>query len=256
MVRDAYPKTRLFVEPALAEGGQLVLEGDSAHYLQHVMRQKVGAEVALFNGRDGEWRARITGAKKKEVWLELAEQLRAQQPAPDCWMAFAPIKAGRIDWLVEKATELGAAKLLPTITRHTIVDRVKVERLQAHAREAAEQCERMEVPPVETPVKLETLLDEWPKDRPLFFGDESGRGELPGSAFSKAAQGPWGLLVGPEGGFAREELDLLHRLPYCSAVSLGPRVMRADTAAIALLALSMAQRGDWEHKPAFRHATE
>jgi 16S rRNA (uracil1498-N3)-methyltransferase len=249
-------KTRLYVDAPLAAGASVALAPEQAHQLRNVLRLGRGEAVALFNGRDGEWRAELVELTKKGGTAQATERLREQTAEPDIWLVFAPIKRGRVDWLVEKAVELGAARLLPVITAHTQVERVRLERLQAHAREAAEQCERLAMPPVAEPVTFEALLAGWPQDRLLLYGDETGGGApltdvLAGlGAADRAA--PWAVLVGPEGGFAGRELDALRNLQFARGVGLGPRVLRADTAGLALLACWQAWLGDWHARPAFR----
>jgi 16S rRNA (uracil1498-N3)-methyltransferase len=237
---------RLYVEQTLSERVSLILEGAQANYLANVLRLGPDAQVKLFDNRTGEWLGQIVEAGRKRVSLRLLAHLRPREPVPDLWLLFAPIKRGRIDWLVEKATELGAARLVPVITRRTIVDRVKDERLFAHAIEAAEQCDRTALPELAEPQKLETLLRSWPADRTLLFADETGGVPM----IEAAAPDPAAILIGPEGGFTEEERALIRSLPQAKAVSLGPRILRADTAAIAALSLWMAAAGDWD-----RHAT-
>jgi 16S rRNA (uracil1498-N3)-methyltransferase len=234
-------KTRLYVADALSAGGSVMLPDDQAHYLRHVLRLEAGQAVALFNGRDGEWRAVIAEAGKKGVRLDLVAQLRPQPvSAADVWLCFAPIKQGRIEMIVEKATELGAARLLPVITRRTQMQKVNTERLAAHAREAAEQCERLDVPEVAPAVTLEKLLRDWPRNRRLFLCAE--RSDAPSLLAAAKGEEPSALLIGPEGGFAPEELDAIAALPLVVTVSLGPRILRAETAAIAALAILQSVR--------------
>jgi 16S rRNA (uracil1498-N3)-methyltransferase len=233
-------KARLYVTDTLTAGGSLMLPEDQSHYLRHVLRLQPGEAVALFNGRDGEFRASIAEAGKKACRLDIDTQLRSQQPTADVWLCFAPIKQGRIEMIVEKATELGAGRLLPVITRRTQMQKVNAERLAAHAREAAEQCERLDVPEVAPAVTLEKLLGSWPKDRRLFVCAE--RKALPSLLEAAAGNEPCALLVGPEGGFVPEELGSLAALPQAVPVSLGPRILRAETAAIAALAILQSVR--------------
>lgn len=249
-------KTRLYVDAPLAAGASVALTPEQGHQLKNVLRLSAGASVALFNGRDGEWRAELSDLAKKGGTAQLVEQLRPQAPEPDIWLVFAPLKRGRVDWLVEKAVELGAARLLPVITAHTHVERVKTGRLQAHAREAAEQCERLALPEVAAPVAFETLLADWPAERHLLYGDETGGGtpvtEALAGLGAEERAAPWAVLVGPEGGFAGRELDALRNMQFARGVGLGPRVLRADTAGLALLACWQAWCGDWHARPAFR----
>jgi len=231
---------RLFVDQELAEGAAIVVEGT---YLGAVLRLGPGDKVKLFDDRTGEWLAEIAEAGKKRTSLIVGKQLRTREAVPDLWLLFAPVKRGRIDWLVEKATELGVARLLPVITRRTIVDRLNLERLRAHAVEAAEQCERTALPALAEPRKLEAVLKDWPADRTLYFADEGG-----GDAFAPAP-GPAAILIGPEGGFTDEERAAIRAHPQARPVSLGPRILRADTAALAAVALWMAAAGDWRTQP-------
>lgn len=232
---------RLFVEQVLAEGARLTLEGPPANYLASVLRLGPGAQVKLFDDVTGEWLAEIVEAGRKRVSLALTRHLRPREPVPDLWLLFAPIKKGRIDWLVEKATELGAGRLVPVITRRTIVDRLNLERLRAHSIEAAEQCERTALPELAEPRKLDAVLRDWPAGRTLCFADEAGGAPLA----SAAGPEPAALLIGPEGGFTDEERAAIQGLADARPVSLGPRILRADTAAVAALAVWMAAAGDW-----------
>ncbi len=227
---------RLFVDETLAEGARITVDGN---YLAAVLRLGAGDEVKLFDDRTGEWLAEIVEAGKKRVTLRVGARLREREAVPDLWLLFAPVKRGRIDWLVEKATELGVARLLPVVTRRTIVDRLNLERLRAHTIEAAEQCERTALPVLDEPRKLDAVLKSWPEDRLLYFADEAG-----GGAFAPAP-GPAAILIGPEGGFTDEERAVIRALPQARPVSLGPRILRADTAALAAIALWMAAAGDW-----------
>jgi 16S rRNA (uracil1498-N3)-methyltransferase len=233
------------VEQPLAEGAALTLEGARANYLGAVLRLAAGDQVKLFDDRTGEWLAEIAEAGKKRVSLRLLSKLREREPVPDLWLLFAPIKRGRIDWVAEKATELGVAHLVPVITARTIVDKLNRERLFAHMIEAAEQCDRTALPELAEPVKLEALLKSWPSGRALLFADESG-----GEPMLKNAAAPAGILIGPEGGFTDEERAAIRALPEARSVSLGPRILRADTAAVAAISLWMAAAGDWERQPA------
>jgi 16S rRNA (uracil1498-N3)-methyltransferase len=247
---DAPRQARLFTDAALTESGIVELDADRAHYLRNVLRLENGDTVSLFNGRDGEWRATIEVAGKRHARLMVEKLAREQESEPDLWLVFAPIKRARIDFIAEKATELGVSALVPVFTRYTAMTRVNVERLRANALEAAEQTERLSVPAVREPVTLEKLLQDWPKDRRLLMADESGSGRPIGAALANLAalekQAPWAVLIGPEGGFHRDELDLLGKLDFVTAVGLGPRILRADTAALAALSCWQALVGDWE----------
>ncbi len=232
---------RLYVEAPLSADHILTLDGAAANYLGNVLRLQAGAQVKLFDDRTGEWLARISEAGRKKLTLTVTDQLRPREPVPDLWLLFAPIKKGRIDWLVEKATELGVDRLVPVITQRTIVDRLNLERLRAHSIEAAEQCERTALPTLSEPRKLAALLDEWPAERRLYFADETG-----GEPLATAARpGPGAILIGPEGGFTDPERESIRAHPQAQAISLGPRVLRADTAAIAAIASWMGAAGDW-----------
>jgi 16S rRNA (uracil1498-N3)-methyltransferase len=212
------------------------------------MRAKVGEHVRLFNGRDGEWRARLAEVGKRSCVLECETQTLPQRAVPDLWLVFAPVKRARIDYLVEKATELGVAALYPVRTQRTIVERVNLERLQANAVEAAEQTERLTVPKVHPPETLTALIASWPQTRRLIVCDERGRAppiaNVVAGLRERLAAGA-AVLIGPEGGFTETELDGLANLPFVNAVSLGPRILRADTAALAALAVFQALAGDW-----------
>jgi 16S rRNA (uracil1498-N3)-methyltransferase len=241
--------TRLFTEADLATGVEAALSEAQAHYLRHVMRRGDGAPLLLFNGRDGEWKATLSLRGKKAAAAQVTECTRPQRPDPDVWLCFAPIKRARIDYIAEKATELGVAVLQPVITQHTAVERVNVERLRANAVEAAEQTERLSVPEVRPPVELERLLADWPVGRHLLMCDETGGGppiaEVLGGLDEAARAAAWGIVIGPEGGFAEPELVALRRMKDVIAVGLGPRILRADTAALAALACWQALVGDW-----------
>jgi 16S rRNA (uracil1498-N3)-methyltransferase len=232
---------RLFVDRPLGPGMALTLDGAPANYLANVMRLKPGDPVRLFDDRTGEWLAEVTAVTRRAVTLKLAGALRPREEVPDLWLLFAPIKKGRIDWLVEKATELGVARLQPVVTQRTIVDRLNLDRLRAHAIEAAEQCDRTALPVLSEPAKLAPLLREWPADRPLLFADEAGGLPLADVAKPGAAA----ILIGPEGGFTEEERTLIRATPGATGITLGPRILRAETAAAAAIAGWMATAGDW-----------
>lgn len=240
---------RLFLDAELAAGSAVGLDADRAHYLRDVLRLGAGREVRLFNGRDGEWRAVVDTVGKRAVTLRLVARSRAPAPEPDLWLCFAPVKKARLDFIAEKATELGVSVLQPVMTARTIVERVNLDRLRANAIEAAEQTERLSVPEVRAPVALDKLLSAWPADRHLLLADETGGGrpvaDVLATLDAAARAAPWAVLTGPEGGFARAELDAMDRLPTVHAVGLGPRILRADTAALAALAIWQAMIGDW-----------
>ena len=229
---------RLHVAMPLAAGATLTTTPAQAHYLRTVMRRGPGATLRLFNGRDGEWEARILALSRDAARLEVGRQQRPQAQDPDLWLAFAPLKRDATDLIVQKATELGATALLPVLTRRTVAARVNLDRLAAIATEAAEQCERLTVPRIAAPQSLSDLLAAWPSGRTLFAAIE--RTAAPPL---RPCRGPCGLLIGPEGGFAPEELDELDRHALVKPVSLGPRILRAETAAIVGLALLQAPGG-------------
>lgn len=240
---------RLFVEADLGAGGEVPLDEAQVHYLRNVMRRPDGSPLLLFNGRDGEWRGALSARGKKSAVAEVGERTREQVPEPDVWLCFAPVKRARIDYIAEKATELGVSVLQPVVTRHTAVERVNVARLRANAIEAAEQTERLTVPEVRDPMDLGKLLDGWPGGRRLMMCDETGGGPPIADALSAldaaARAAPWAIVIGPEGGFAEIELQALRRIKDVMAVGLGPRILRADTAALAALACWQALIGDW-----------
>lgn len=242
--------SRLFVEADLSAGGEAPLPEAQVHYLRNVMRRADGAPLLLFNGRDGEWRATLEGRGRKAAVAHVGERTREQIAEPDVWLCFAPVKRARIDYIAEKATELGVALLQPVLTHNTIVERVNVERLRANAIEAAEQTERLTVPEVRPPLELARLLAGWPSDRRLLMCDETGGGPPIAATLSglddKARQAPWAIVIGPEGGFAEAELAALRRIKDVTPVGLGPRILRADTAALAALACWQAIIGDWQ----------
>lgn len=248
MPRTRASLQRLFVEPDLAAGTALTLGKDQSLYLAAVLRKTVGDEVVLFNGRDGAWLARLTGDAKKAVDLELVERIAPQTPPSDLWYGFAPLKTERLDYVVQKATEMGAGIIEPVLTRFTQIARLKHERLLANAIEAAEQCEVLSVPQVRPETTLERLIAGWTAEhggRRLILADEAEASASPVDRIKALAGQPVGLLIGPEGGFSPEERALLHAQPYVVPVSLGPRILRADTASVAALAIVQAIIGDW-----------
>lgn len=234
---------RLFVDALLAEGAAVRVEGGQAHYLATVMRTQPGDPVKLFDGRSGEWLAVAIEVAKRHMTLEVRERLREPETVPDLWLVAAPLKKGRIDWLVEKACELGVARVKLVETRRGVVDRVNGERLTAHMIEAAEQCGRTAVPALDAMVKLPALLRDWPAERALFFADETGG--TAALAAMRAHAGPAAILIGPEGGFDPAEREAILAVANAVGISLGPRILRADTAAAAAVSLWMAAAGDW-----------
>ena len=248
---------RLHVAPDLGEGADIPTDGDQAHYLTRVLRLGVGDPVRVFNGRDGEFEASVSAVTKSTARLLLGNRMREQAAVPDLWLLFAPLKKARTDFIVEKAVELGAAEIWPVLTERTDAETVRVDRLSRIAIEAAEQTERLDVPPVREAVKLESLLGKWDAFRLLIYADEAGDdgGRPWGGEAGKAApmtdvlagigDSPAAILIGPEGGFSPVERKRLRDLPFVRPVGLGPRILRAETAALAALALWQAIRGDW-----------
>jgi 16S rRNA (uracil1498-N3)-methyltransferase len=236
-------KIRLYVDQALALGQPVAVNADQANYLFNVMRLARGAAVALFNGRDGEWRGVVAEIGKRSGILICERQTAPLRLPPDLWLIFAPIKKARTDFIVEKAVELGAARVMPVQTRHTNSERIRQERLQAHALEAAEQCGATFVPEVSDLISLDKLLSTWPADRKLLWCDEALVGQAP--ALSGPRGEKWAILIGPEGGFSTDEQTRLRALPQITPLALGPRILRADTAAVAALTLWQAALGDW-----------
>ena len=238
-------KVRLFVEAALGEGARVMPDDAQAHYLLHVMRAKAGDYLSLFNGRDGEWLARIADVSKRSCTLECEKQTRAQDGTPDVWLCFAPIKKTPADYVVQKATELGVRALQPVFTRRTIVTRVNQERMMANAVEAAEQSERLTVPDIREAITLDKLLRDWPAERRILFCDEGGDARPIAEALRNTKEKAFAILTGPEGGFDPAERELIRGQAFVTPVTLGPRILRADTAALASLAVLQALKGDW-----------
>ena len=247
------PKARLAVTDDLTKGLDITLDKDQSHYLIKVMRQKIGSSVALFNGRHGEWWGDIVEADKKHVTITLRIQTREQVSEPDIWLCFAPVKYGKIDFLAQKATELGVSKLMPIETKRTIVSRIKHDRLLANAIEAAEQSERLTVPEVCNMQTFGKMIADWPQDRILVVADETGGGKPPLEIMPVLRDSRLAVLIGPEGGFDPEEIKQLMMLPGTRRMSLGPRILRSDTAALAALSCIQALCGDWrDGTPSFR----
>jgi 16S rRNA (uracil1498-N3)-methyltransferase len=236
-------KIRLYVDQPLGAGQAVAVSPEQANYLFNVMRLGRGRLVALFNGRDGEWRATVAEASKRGGILICETQTAPLRLPPDLWLMFAPIKKARTDFIVEKAAEMGAARIMPVQTRHTNADRIRQDRLQAHAMEAAEQCGATFVPEVSDITPLDKLLAAWPADRHLMWCDESLIGHPP--ALPALRGEPWAILIGPEGGFSADEKNRLRALPMVHPIALGPRILRADTAAVAALTLWQQALGDW-----------
>ena len=233
---------RLFVVPELAEGAMVTLEGNPAHYLARVMRVAAGDTVILCDDITGEWAAEVANAGKRHVDVRVIRQLRGREHVPDFWLCPALIKRDRFDMVLEKATELGAARIVPVITRRSVVDKLNLERAQTVVVEAAEQCARTALPELAAPAPLDRLLRDWPAGRLLFFADEQG-GAPVGDALRESEMAA--ILVGPEGGFDDAERAAIRELPQARPISLGPRILRAETAALAATALFMALAGDW-----------
>jgi len=236
---------RLHAEARLDVGATVHPDKGQCHYLHHVMRLREGDRVRLFNGRDGEWLCAVSRAGKR-CELTCEEKLADPVPPPDIDYVFAPLKHARLDYMAQKATEMGVRRLRPVFTDHTVPKRVNTERLRANAIEAAEQCNLVYVPEVLEPVRLDRLLGDWPEERRIIHCDESAEVANPVEALREIPRGPLAVLIGPEGGFSERERRLLHGLPFVHRISLGPRIMRADTAAVAALAVVQAVLGDWK----------
>jgi 16S rRNA (uracil1498-N3)-methyltransferase len=251
MPRYDFRTPRLYVDAPLDEGATVALKREAANYLLNVLRLKAGSELLSFNGRDGEWQARLELTGRKSAKLTIVRRLREQTVANDLHYLFAPLKHARLDYMAQKAVEMGASRLWPVITRHTQADRVNLARLRANAVEAAEQCGILSIPEVSEPVKLGALIRGWTADRLLVFCDEDAAVKDPVAALSAARGGgltgplPVSVLIGPEGGFAEDERAALAKLPNVVRLALGPRILRADTAAVAALSLIQAVLGDW-----------
>jgi len=244
-MRANFRMQRLFIDAPLGPDARYDASPEQFNYLANVLRMTEGAEILVFNGRDGEWKARLVFPSRKKIVLEAIEQTRRQPPVSDLHYLFAPLKTGRLDYLVQKAVEMGAGVLQPVMTQHVQGKITSVERLQANAVEAAEQCGILSIPDVLQPKKLTDLLDRWPGDRRLIFCDEGDEGQNPLPILATIKETRLALLVGPEGGFAEEERNTLRALPFVTAIPLGPRILRADTAAVAALAVIQSAIGDW-----------
>jgi 16S rRNA (uracil1498-N3)-methyltransferase len=245
MSRYDFSAQRLYVDADLRAGASVACTAPQSNYLRNVLRLKPGDAILVFNGRDGEWRAEIAEAGKRATTLAIADQARTQEGGPDIDYLFAPLKRARLDYMVEKATEMGVARLRPVLTRRTTPERVNTERMRAHAIEAAEQCGILRIPEVHAPEKLDRVIAAWDPARPLVFCDEDSAETCPFTVLARIEPGPLGVLIGPEGGFDPAERELLSRQPFVTRISLGPRILRADTAAVAALALVNAALGDW-----------
>jgi len=243
-IRTYSTLARLYVDEDLHTGAKFELAQPQAHYLAKVMRMKAGANIRVFNGNDGEWLAKINEIGKRDAEISVVQQLRPAASAPDVWVLFAPVKKSRNDFIVEKATELGASRILPIMTKRTTMRHIKADRMRLQTIEAAEQTERMDIPKIEELSKLSDLLDEWDESRSLIFADEAGGGQRAIEAM-KSVKAPCAILIGPEGGFDAAEREQLLALDYVIPISLGPRILRSDTAVAATLALWQAVNGDW-----------
>jgi 16S rRNA (uracil1498-N3)-methyltransferase len=244
-MRANFRMQRLFIDAPLQLGSAPEATNDHFNYLINVLRMQAGDEVLVFNGRDGEWKAKLVQPSRKKVILEAVEQTRPQSSLPDLHYLFAPLKVGRLDYIVQKAVEMGAGLIQPVMTQHVQGKITSLERLQANVIEAAEQCGVLSVPNVAAPVKLKDMLERWPADRRIIFCDEGEESHNPLPILAKVRERKLALLIGPEGGFSQEERQLLRSLPFVTAIPLGPRILRADTAAVAALAVVQATIGDW-----------
>jgi 16S rRNA (uracil1498-N3)-methyltransferase len=245
-VRANFRLQRLFIDAPLDVEARHEVSSEQFNYLANVLRLEAGADVLVFNGRDGEWLARLEFPSRKKIVLAPTEQTRPQPPAPDLHYLFAPLKVGRLDYLVQKAVEMGAGTLQPVMTQHVQGRITNLDRLRANVTEAAEQCGILSIPEVAEPRKLTDLLDRWPAERRIVFCDEGDEGQNPLPVLSRLKERKLALLVGPEGGFSEEERALLRSLSFVTAIPLGPRILRADTAAVAALAVIQAAVGDWQ----------
>lgn len=237
---------RLFMDVDLHAGATIECDKDKTNYLKNVLRAKIGDHVLVFNGREGEWRASIAALSKRSMQLRIEEQLRAQISGPDMDYLFAPLKRARLDYMVQKATEMGVRRLRPVITQRTNSGRVKLERMTANVIEAAEQCGILQLPQVLEPQKLTDVIEDWEEGRALVFCDEAAPLSSPLTALKGVQNDHVGVLIGPEGGFSIEERQMLLAKSFVTPISIGPRILRADTAAVAALALVNAVLGDWQ----------
>jgi 16S rRNA (uracil1498-N3)-methyltransferase len=244
-MRANYRMQRLFVPQPMNQDGEIEPDPQQGHYLLNVLRLQPGAQLLVFNGADGEWLARIDEISKKRVRMSLTVQVRPQPGASDLVYCFAPLKVGRLDYLVQKAVEMGAGVLQPVLTQHTQMSNVSIDRIRANVVEAAEQCGILAIPEVREVVKLDRLIWEWEAGRRLIFCDEGAETNNPVPALRAIAEQKLGLLIGPEGGFSDEERQQLRALPYVTPIPLGPRILRADTAEVAAMAVIQATIGDW-----------
>ena len=243
-MRENYTLARLYMDAELSAGARFELPREQAHYLTNVLRLSVGDEIRIFNGQDGEWKARVSDASRKKCVIYMVEQLRTPTASPDIWLCFAPLRKHRNGFILEKATELGVSVLQPVVTARTQHAKLRLDKMQSQIIEAAEQTERLDLPELRENIDLDKFLDSWPKDRTLVFADEGGDAK-PAAEVLKSISGLAALLIGPEGGFSDEERRLLRDQSFVKPVTLGPRILRADTAALSMLTLWQALQGDW-----------
>lgn len=254
-MRADYRLPRLFLADDLSQAATIPLDKDQSNYLLNVLRMGDGDTLLVFNGRHGEWRALLRRSGKKSAVLEIGEQTRPQPPTPDLHYLFAPLKVGRMDYMVQKAVEMGAGILQPVQTQHTQMPRLNAGRLEANMREAAEQCGILTLAELRPMRKIGPLLEGWDPSRRIIFCDEDAEGDDPVPILSNLSPGPMAVLIGPEGGFSDEERRMLRALPFVTAIPLGPRILRADTAAVAALTLVQAICGDWRGNVHDDHVT-
>ncbi|MBB3313124.1 16S rRNA (uracil1498-N3)-methyltransferase [Rhizobium sp. BK196] len=244
-MRANFRMQRLFIDAPLSKGAAVEASFDQFNYLANVLRMEEGAEILLFNGRDGEWKGSLTFPTRKRILLTVSEETRPQPAPSDLHYLFAPLKVGRMDYLVQKAVEMGAGLLQPVMTQHVQGKITNLDKIRANVIEAAEQCGILGIPDVAEPVRLADLLDRWPADRRIIYCDEGDAGQNPLPLLSRVTERKLALLVGPEGGFSEEERARLRSLDFVTAIPLGPRILRADTAAVAAMAVIQAAIGDW-----------
>jgi len=244
-MRANFRMQRLFIDAPLSKGAAIEVNADQFNYLANVLRMEEGADILLFNGRDGEWKASLSFPTRKRILLSATEKTRPQPAPSDLHYLFAPLKVGRMDYLVQKAVEMGAGLLQPVMTQHVQGKITNLDKIRANVIEAAEQCGILGIPDVAEPVRLADLLDRWPADRRIIYCDEGDAGQNPLPLLSRVTERKLALLVGPEGGFSEEERTRLRSLDFVTAIPLGPRILRADTAAVAAMAVIQAAIGDW-----------
>lgn len=244
-MRENYTLTRLYMDAELTSGASIKLSKDQAHYLSGVLRMDEGGELRIFNGTQGEWKSVVTQISRKGGALLITDQLREPKACPDIWLCFAPVRKNRNAFILEKATELGVARLQPVVTARTQFAKLRLDKMHAQIIEAAEQTERLDLPELEDNIDLTKLLADWPSDRTLIFADEGGDA-VPALEALQTLKGPAAILIGPEGGFTDKERDMLRAHASVTPVTLGPRILRADTAALSMLTLWQAVNGDWK----------